>query len=97
MTQNRKFGVSQESLKLIACVTMLIDHIGALFFPYALWLRIIGRISFPIYCFLLAEGVHHTHSPLTYGLRLLLVALIQKYPTTCCSTEDSPGVITASW
>ena len=80
MTQNRKSGISQEVLKLMACVTMLIDHIGAVFFPPVMWLRIIGRISFPIYCFLLAEGVHHTRSPLKYGLRLLLVALLAELP-----------------
>ena len=80
MTQGRKLGLSQDNLKLIACVTMLLDHIGAVFFPPVMWLRIIGRISFPIYCFLLAEGVHHTHSPLKYGLRLLLVTFIAELP-----------------
>ena len=80
MRQNQKLCISQESLKLIACVTMLIDHIGAVFFPPVMWLRVIGRISFPIYCFLLSEGVHHTRSPLKYGLRLLLVALLAELP-----------------
>lgn len=80
MRQSQTFGISQESLKLIACVTMLIDHIGAVFFPPVMWLRIIGRISFPIYCFLLSEGVHHTRSPLKYGLRLVLVALLAELP-----------------
>lgn len=73
-------GISQEWLKLIACVTMLIDHIGAIFFPQLQWLRIIGRLSFPLYCFLLSEGVHHTRSPLKYGLRLLMVALLTELP-----------------
>ena len=80
MRQSHKYGISQEYLKLIACMTMLIDHIGAVFFPQAIWLRIIGRISFPIFCFLLAEGIHHTRSPLKYGLRLLLAALIAELP-----------------
>lgn len=80
MRKSQKFALSQESLKLIACVTMLIDHIGAVFFPPVMWLRIIGRVSFPIYCFLLAEGVHHTRSPLKYGLRLVLVALLAELP-----------------
>ena len=80
MTHRRKFGISQEGLKLIACVTMLMDHIGAVFFPPVVWLRIIGRISFPIYCFLLSEGIRHTRSPVKYALRLLLVAVISEYP-----------------
>jgi hypothetical protein len=73
-------GISQEGLKLLACATMLIDHIGAVFFPSAQWLRIIGRISFPIYCFLIAEGVHYTSNPIKYGLRLLLVAMLAELP-----------------
>lgn len=76
----QRIGISQEGLKILACATMLIDHIGAVFFPSVQWLRIIGRLSFPIYCFLLAEGVHYTRSPLKYGLRLLLVALLAELP-----------------
>ena len=38
----------QEGLKLLACATMLIDHIGAAFYPSLMWLRIIGRLAFPI-------------------------------------------------
>ena len=47
----KKKGLSQEILKLIACVTMLIDHAGAVLFPQYISLRVIGRIAFPIYCF----------------------------------------------
>ena len=80
MKRDSRFSIPQEGLKLLACLTMLIDHIGAIFFPQHTWLRIIGRLSFPIYCFLLAEGVHYTRSPLKYGLRLLLVALLAELP-----------------
>lgn len=73
-------GLSQESLKLIACITMLVDHIGAIFFPGIMGLRIIGRISFPLYCFLLVEGAHHTHDPKKYTLRLLFGALLAELP-----------------
>ena len=52
----------QEGLKLIACAAMLLDHIGAVFCS-GIGLRIIGRIAFPIYCFLLAEGIHYTREP----------------------------------
>lgn len=72
--------LSQEWLKFIACVTMLIDHIGAVLLPQYVWLRYIGRIAFPIYCFLLAEGVHHTSNPKKYGLRLGIDALLSEIP-----------------
>ncbi len=65
-------SLSQEGLKIIACVTMLVDHMGAVLFPDAPWLRIIGRISFPIFCFLLSQGIHYTRSKEKYILRLAL-------------------------
>ena len=79
----------QEVLKLIACVTMLIDHFGAsvlleLQVPHmeAVYYacRIIGRIAFPLYCFLLAEGMRHTRSPLKYSLRLAVGILLAELP-----------------
>lgn len=75
-----KHPFPQEALKLIACIAMLIDHIGAVLFPQYPLLRILGRIAFPIYCFLLAEGVFYTKSPSTYILRLLLLAILSELP-----------------
>lgn len=72
--------LSQEGLKTIACLTMLLDHAGAVFFPQNLWLRIIGRLAFPIYCFLLAEGAHHTKNPGKYALRLLTGLVLAEIP-----------------
>ena len=77
---DKKRGLSQEGLKLIACVTMLIDHIGAAFMPSMLWLRVVGRIAFPIYCFLLAEGAFYTRNPRRYGTRLAVGALLAELP-----------------
>lgn len=75
----RKYEIPQEGLKLIACITMLIDHIGSMFVSgYAL--RAIGRLSFPIYCFLIAEGAHYTNNPRKYALRMLLLAVISEIP-----------------
>ena len=76
---DNKRGLSQEGLKLIACVTMLLDHIGATFVPW-MWLRIVGRIAFPIYCFLLAEGAFYTRNPRRYGIRLGIGALLAELP-----------------
>lgn len=72
-------GISQETLKAIACLTMLIDHIGSLFIS-GFTLRIIGRIAFPIYCFLMAEGAYYTKNPTKYGLRLAIGMLLSEIP-----------------
>lgn len=73
-------GISQEALKLIACVSMLIDHMGYAFFPQALWMRFVGRLAFPIYCFLLTEGAHYTKNAGKYALRLGIGAVLSELP-----------------
>lgn len=75
-----KHGLSQEGLKLFACVVMLIDHVGAVLFPQHFWMREVGRLAFPIFCFLLSEGVHYTRSPGRYVLRLTIGAAISELP-----------------
>ena len=75
-----KKGLSQEWLKIIACLTMLIDHIGAVFFPGQLAWRMVGRIAFPIYCFLLAEGLARTRNMKRYGIRLAIGAVLAEIP-----------------
>ena len=75
----KKGGLSQEALKMIACVTMLIDHVGAVLVP-SLGLRIVGRLAFPIYCFLLAEGAHYTRNSKQYAFRLGIVAVLSEVP-----------------
>ncbi len=71
-------------LKLIACITMFIDHAVLTFVPYGtawFWIgREIGRIAFPIYCFLLVEGFWHTSSRKKYMVRLLVFALLSEFP-----------------
>lgn len=74
-----KKGISQESLKIIACVTMLLDHIGATMVQ-GYTLRIIGRIAFPIYCFLMAEGAYYTKNPRKYVLRLAIGMVLSELP-----------------
>ena len=73
----KKGALCQEALKLVACVTMLIDH-TAVVFGLPMWLRMIGRLAFPIYCFLITEGIAHTRSPGRYFLRLGIMAVISE-------------------
>lgn len=67
-------------LKLTALLTMIIDHYGAIFQTNIIIYRIIGRLAFPIYCFLLVEGYTHTSNIKKYTSRLLIFALISEIP-----------------
>ena len=74
-------GLSSHTLKIIAIMTMLIDHIAAVLMEgeTGYWLlREIGRISFPIFCFLAAEGIAWTSNIFKYALRLGAFALISE-------------------
>lgn len=74
------FGINGFALKCIAMVCMLIDHTGAVLFPQYMILRVIGRLAFPIYCFLLVEGAMHTSNIRKYEMRLFGFALISEIP-----------------
>ncbi len=67
-------------LKIVAMVTMLIDHIGALFFPHIMMFRIIGRIAFPLFAYLLVTGFVHTRNINNYLVRLGIFAVISQIP-----------------
>lgn len=104
-------GISGSTLKLIAVLTMIIDHTAAgvlgrylsvrgignldiqnmaaidqwmdqnaaLYGAYNI-MRMIGRIAFPIYCFLLVQGFEHTRNRTKYAARLLLFAAVSELP-----------------
>ena len=78
-TQAAKNGyLSNNALKLIAAALMLCDHAGMLLFPKILVLRLVGRLSFPIFAYLIAEGAKHTKSYLRYFLTVAgFAAVIQ--------------------
>lgn len=76
----RTAGLTSYQLKWIAIITMVIDHTGAIIYPGEMMWRYIGRVSFPIFCFLLVEGFFHTHDIYQYMLRLGIFAVISEIP-----------------
>ena len=68
------------ALKLIAMISMVFDHVGDMFFPELLWLRMVGRLAMPLFAFCITEGYCHTKSRKKYLLRMGLFALISEIP-----------------
>lgn len=68
------------TLKVLACTFMLIDHIGAALLPQYVFLRVIGRLAFPIFAWMLTIGYKHTKDPIAYMKRLAFFALISQLP-----------------
>lgn len=68
-------------LKIIACFTMFIDHVGYIVFDgHSSWFNYVGRLAFPIFAFQISEGYIHTHDVKKYLLRLILFAFISQIP-----------------
>lgn len=103
MTENKKHtGISGSTLKIIALVSMFIDHVAATLievnygnkdsFLYRLpWsehtmlqvdavLREVGRLAFPIFCFLLVQGAMYTHDRKKYLRNMAVFALVSEIP-----------------
>lgn len=103
-------GISADTLKWIAMATMFLDHIGAVVLEYIpqielpavnvtyYVLRYIGRLAFPIYCFLLVEGYKHTRNQMRYLRDLLIFAVISEIPFEICfMTEPGNGFHNIFW
>ena len=80
MENKRKFPLILSSfwLKILALLTMTIDHLGFLLPNYnydlSVVFRYIGRLALPLFCFMIAEGAIHTKSFKKYALRLGIMA-----------------------
>ena len=72
--------IDRSVLKWIAVLTMVIDHVGAILFPDQIWMRVIGRVAFPIYAYCLAEGFRYTSDYRRYLGRLALFAILSEIP-----------------
>ena len=69
-------GLSGNQLKLIALITMTLDHVGMLLLPQVKILRAIGRIAFPIFAYMIAEGCQHTRNRRKYLFSMVFLAAV---------------------
>ena len=68
-------------LKMIAMITMFIDHLGYVVHNGSIsWFNYIGRFAFPIFAFQISEGYIHTKDLKKYFFRLFLLAIISEIP-----------------
>lgn len=69
-------GFTGNQLKILAMISMTMDHIGLMLLPDWTILRILGRLALPIYAWMIAEGCRHTRSRKKYFLRMAALAAL---------------------
>ncbi len=74
----KKKGLTNNQLKMVAMIAMTCDHVGVMLFPQATALRLIGRLAFPVYGYMIGEGCRHTgNMPKYLGMLAALAVLCQ--------------------
>ena len=76
----KEVGLNRDTrlLKLVAMISMLIDHTGKMFFSQYQIMRVIGRLAFPLYAYCIAVGCVYSRNRLKYFKRIVLVGLISQ-------------------
>ena len=73
---SKRLMLSGNMLKIIAAGAMFLDHLGLMFFPGNEIFRILGRLAFPIFAFMIAEGSKYTRNRLRYFGQLFGLATV---------------------
>ena len=79
-------------LRLIAMITMVIDHFGKMCFPHIPEMRLIGRLAFPIFAYGIAVGAVHTKNGTKYLSRIVLLALISQPLYAVALAHETPAM-----
>ena len=87
MNNKRVINSNTTFLKIIAIISMTLDHIGIIFFPNIIFFRIIGRMSFPLFAYCTASGCIFTKNIKKYILRLFVLGFISQ-PILLMATLD---------
>lgn len=72
--------MNRNLLKIIAFISMVVDHVGDFLLKGNIACKIIGRIAFPIFAFFIAEGMKFTKSRKCYFVKLLIFAFVSQIP-----------------
>lgn len=80
MENTRRVETTSMLLHVMAMLFMLCDHLWGTIVPGNDWLTCIGRISFPIFAFMIVEGYFRTKSLKKYVWRLLIFAVVSEIP-----------------
>lgn len=80
-------------IKIIASISMLLDHAGMILFPDLLWLRIVGRLALPLYALCIAEGFRHTRNCLAYFLRIFVLGALCQAVYFLVSSDPYLGIL----
>jgi hypothetical protein len=67
-------------IRIIAMLTMLLDHVGEAFLPNMIVFRIVGRIALPLFAWGIVNGYKKTINLNMYALRILILAIVSQYP-----------------
>lgn len=93
MNGERTVGLSANVLKIIAAISMTVDHVGVVLFPGVPALRIIGRLAMPIFAWFIAEGMIRTRSPIRYFLRVFTLAVVCQIPYVIVERDFYLGIL----
>jgi len=80
METKTRFKITGNVLHILGMVLMLADHLWGTVVPGNDWMTVIGRVSFPIFAFMIVEGFFHTGSLKKYVTRLLIFAVVSEIP-----------------
>ena len=76
MSKFKFTGLSACALKILACLFMMLDHIGVMLLPDVLWLRIVGRLAYPLFAYFISEGCRYTKNKTKRFLSVFVLGVV---------------------